>query len=152
MAKSASFGFTNTSWLKINSNYDMIGAKESDKCALSNKTCALDQEERISFMSSNTSSTTVSQGVVYPSAVKASSRASVLLEEVLRETDSGDATYVQDYPIRVTVTIQGVKNAYLDDTLLSGLVARAKMAGDAIGWNALLRGAVVPTSDEAQPA
>lgn len=135
MALSTAFGFTNTTATtsKSVSLYDMgettnygLTEDEPDHAEISNKTCPLDQPEIINyFCRPHGVDASIQAKNVHPNKVKAGVSYGVRYEAMLRTTDSVDATFVVDDPIKVQISINHALNGQITASLVKTALQRA---------------------------
>jgi hypothetical protein len=132
MAKSSTFGFTNTTAgqhdvdqvaLGLTQNYS-LSQDIADVVRLNNKTAPIDQEELVEFRSRNVKISTP-LNIQYPSPVTTGIEYSVRLDDVLSTTDSTDATFRIDEPITCVVTFRHPKSGNISGTHVATVFQRA---------------------------
>jgi hypothetical protein len=133
MAKTSTFGFTNTSAgsntvtplaLGLTGNYSLT-ADNADVATLNNKTAPVDQEEIISFRSRDLGSVNSTLNIQYPSRVSTGIEYSLKLEDTLSTTDSADADFRVDEPIICTITFRHPKSGNIGNTQIGTVFLRA---------------------------
>lgn len=160
MALTHSFGFTNGTDtqnkvtlqdLDIASGKYALTTDEPDICKLSNVTAPIDQPEVVSFGCQDVGSVNSSIRNLYPPKVKAGVQYTVKLEELLRTTDSEDATYRVDDPIVATLTVRHTKSSNISsanvDTVIRRLVSCLFKADGTSRVADLMRSSLKPTVD-----
>lgn len=133
MAKTSSFGFSNTTdgthsvtqkSISLTTNY-AITQDSADVVTLNNKTAPIDQEEIISFRSRDIASVKSTANVQYPSPVSKGVEYSVRLDEVLSTIDSTDASFRVDEPIVCTITFRHPKSGNITGSIMGTVFTRA---------------------------
>lgn len=163
MSKSASFGYTDTAdggattktFTRSNLNYpvDIVPLDKSEmKFIGSNKTSPVDQQETIRVQA--TEITDVYKGTTIDPSAYAGSRKGISIvtqvNDVLRVTESTDATYQVDLPISAHIVVKVPLNANITAAHVQTVIGRAL----ALFYNSndttdgrigtLLRGAMTP--------
>jgi hypothetical protein len=159
MARSSTFGFTNTTAgtntitpkkLGLTSNYSLT-QDQADVVNLNNKTAPIDQEELISFRSRDLSQVSTGLNIQYPSNVKGGIEYSLRVEETLSTTDSTDATFRVDEPIVCTIAFKHPKSGNITSALVGTVFERAisSLMKEDGTWRFadLMRSAERPTED-----
>lgn len=132
MAKTSSFGFTNTTdslnsvvpkKLGPTTNY-AVKQDTADACILNNKTAPVDIEEIISYKSRDIAQVNTTLNIQYPSPVKSGIQYQVMVEDTLSTTDSADADFRVDEPIVAYLTIRHPKSGNIGNTQIATVVTR----------------------------
>jgi hypothetical protein len=133
MARTSSFGFTNTTAgsntvtplkLGLTSNY-ALARDNDDVVDLNNKTAPISQEELITFRSRKVKDIPTQITVNNPAPVKEGIEYGIKLEEILQTVDSGDASFVVDDPITCTVTFRHKRSGYVTNQHVATVFLRA---------------------------
>jgi hypothetical protein len=159
MAKTSSFGFTNSTdssnevtmkSLGLTSNYSLV-TDNADVATLNNKTAPVDQEEIVSFRSRDIGSVNTSLNIQYPSKVKSGIEYSLKIEDTLSTTDSADADFRVDEPIICNITFRHPKSGNITGDLVANVFVRAisslMKADGSWRFNDLMRSAERPVED-----
>lgn len=160
MALVHQFGFTNGTAtqnevtlldLDVASGKYALSEDEPTVCRLSNVTTPIDQPEILSFWAQPVSNVTSSIKNLNPPKVKAGVQYAIKLEELLRTTDSADATFCVDDPIVATLQIRHTLSSNIAaanvDTVITRLVSALFKADGTTRVSDLMRSALKPTSD-----
>lgn len=132
MAKSSSFGFTNTTAgthdvdqiaLGLTTNYALT-SDQANNVVLNNKTAPIDQEEIVTVRSGNIDIKSKAN-IVYPAPVKTGMEYGVRLDEVLSTTDSADPSYRVDEPIICSITFRHPKSGNITNDIVAQVFQRA---------------------------
>lgn len=161
MSKSASFGFMDTVATPKNLpipdlTYTDFGieAFQADKVSIVNKTSPMDQLEHVRFQCQEVPDIYKGSSID-PSAYSASRKGvsvAVVLNDVLRVTESTDPTYQLDLPCKATLTLVVPQSTYLTADLIMALLKRNVAAWFDTGVvtsdriMALVRGSMKPTT------
>lgn len=157
MAKTAEFGFTNTSESSVgitpvklgaNTNYALI-SDEPTECITSNTTCPVDLEEIITYRCKRIPTVNTAATVQHPNIVKNGVQYTVAVDDVLRVTDDdGDIT---DHPIAGYLVLRHDLSGDITNEHLATVVTRILSAcrNDDGTWkfDKLRRSALKPTAD-----
>lgn len=160
MAKSSSFGFTNTTVgdhpitpvdLGITSNY-AISTETADQAVLNNKTAPIDLQEVISYRSNDIANLKANAvNIQYPSPVNQGIQYSVAVTDTLSTTDTADASFRVDEPIQCTVTFRHPKSGNISGQHVATVFLRAisSLVKEDGTWrfDDLMRGAERPMED-----
>lgn len=159
MSYTSSFGFSNNTEsthpvkpvdLQVTDNYALT-MDEPTKVAMSNKTCALDKAEVLSYGCQEIKNVNTSVDILNPSAVQKGIQYTVKLEEVLTTTSDTDSNYRIDEPVVASLTIRHQKSGNISNALISQVVTRligACMREDGTWrFDDLMRSALKPTVD-----
>lgn len=132
MAKSSSFGFTNTTAgahdvdqiaLGLTTNYALT-SDQANNVVLNNKTAPIDQEEIVTVRSGNIDIKSKAN-IMYPAPVKTGMEYGVRLDEVLSTTDSADPSYRVDEPIICSITFRHPKSGNITNAIVAQVFQRA---------------------------
>jgi hypothetical protein len=132
MAKSSSFGFTNTTTgandvdqiaLGLTTNYALT-SDQANNVVLNNKTAPIDQEEIVTVRSGSIDIKSKAN-IVYPAPVKTGMEYGVRLDEVLSTTDSNDPSYRVDEPIICSITFRHPKSGNITNAIVAQVFQRA---------------------------
>jgi hypothetical protein len=159
MAKTSTFGFTNTAAgshditppaLGLTSNY-ALAEEDANNAILNNKTAPIDAEEIVTFRSRGIAQVNTDLNIQYPSKVKSGIQYQVQVEDVLMTTDSDDASFRVDEPIVALLTIRHPKsgniNSQIVGTVVNRLLACLMKADGTWRFDDLMRGAERPVVD-----
>lgn len=161
MSKSTSWGFTDTVVatknvavpdLSYTADY-AVESYDAQKVSLVNKTSPLDQLEHLRYQCQEVPN--IYKGTsIDPSAYSVSRKGisvAVVLNDTLRVTESTDASYQMDLPVKATLTVVVPQSAYLSADLIASLIKRNVAAWFGTGVvtsdriMALVRGSMKPT-------
>jgi hypothetical protein len=132
MAKTSSFGFTNTQagenqvtaqLLKLTSNYALVDS-DANNAVLNNKTAPIDAEEIVTFRSRNINQVNTDLNIQNPSKVTAGVQYQVQVEDVLTTTDTDDASYRVDEPIVALLTIRHPRSGNVTNAHIATIFTR----------------------------
>lgn len=160
MARSSSFGFTNTTAgtvdvtplaLGLTTNY-ATSAETANQTVLNNKTAPIDMQEVISYRSDDLNTLKANAvNIQYPSPVSQGVQYSVQITDTLSTTDTVDASFRVDEPIQCTISFRHPKSgnitgSHVATVFLRAISALMKTDGN---WrfDDLMRGAERPTSE-----
>lgn len=160
-AQTSAFGFQNTApgptpVTNVTSNLEMVTnyatvAETANEATMSNKTCPLDQEELITFRSRRIPNIQTNLKVAHPGIAKDGIQYQVIVEDILRTTDSADSTFVLDEPIVAMLTIRHPYSGNFDAAKVSTIINRVISAlykrSGASRLPDLMRGAEHPYDD-----
>jgi hypothetical protein len=133
MSRTSTFGFTNSTAssntvtplkLGLTTNYALV-KDVADVVDLSNKTTPIDQEELITLRSRKIDNISTTVTVNNPSPVKGGIEYGIKLEEVLKTTDSDDATFEVDDPIVCTIAFRHKRSGYISNSVIGTVFLRA---------------------------
>jgi hypothetical protein len=154
-----SFGFTNTTAstkaadlvnLGVKSNYALVGEQPA-VVELQNKTCPLDQGERITYRCQDVDKVSTAQTLQNPSKIRNGVQYVIKVEDILRTTDTnGDIIY--DEPVVAYLTIRHQKTGTIQEEHIVTMLSRVLGAcyDETTGkWRFadLMRSALQPTED-----
>jgi hypothetical protein len=132
MARTSTFGFTNTSVstnevaavaLGLVDNY-AVATDTADTAVLNNKTAPVDLEEIVTFRSRDIARVDNSLNIQYPSPVQKGIQYQVMVEDTLSTTDSEDASFRVDEPICAQLTIRHPKSGNITNDIVAAVVTR----------------------------
>lgn len=158
MSMSSSFGYSNKTAMSNTVTPINIGpvtnyAKTEDtatSCSLSNKTCALDQMEKLSYQCTQIGNVSTKNTIQHPSPVREGVQYIVRLDEVLRTVDSA-GSIVCDEPVVAYLTIRHQASGNISNALVTEVVTRllgACMRADGTyRFDDLMRSALVPVQN-----
>lgn len=159
MARTSSFGFTNTTdqssgvnvkQLGLVSNY-AVTRQTAKTAALANKTTPIDVEELVTFQSFGVNRIDTDLNIQYPSPVSKGVCYQITEEATLSTTDSGDADFRVDEPIWASLQIRHPKSGNITGAHVATIVARlisACMHDDGTWrFDDFMRGAERPVTD-----
>lgn len=133
--------------LGLQNNYAVI-IDDPKECVLNSLATPQDQEEKISYKFQPQDSISATVEVQNPSRVKKGVQYVVKIENVLKTTDSVDATYRVDEPLVAYLVIRHCKSANVTPDTISNLVLRLLGAcrDDSGNWifGNLMRSAINP--------
>lgn len=134
MAKSSTFGYTNTGAnenvtvkpISIGevTNYALVEDEEGITL-LSNLTSPVDQGERVSVKAQLIPKVTSSVNNLHPAPVSQGVQYSIKVEDLLSTTDDTDSDFRVDDPIVVTLTVKHTLSKYITPDIVNGVIARA---------------------------
>lgn len=139
MARSSSFGFTNTTastaagntltLVKIQeqSNYG-VTANGTDEVSMTNSTCPVSRDEIITHFNQPLKKVATKLDIVNPGPVENGVRYGVVAEAILSTGDSADPTYRVDEPIVVQITVRHPKSSNITAAHVNTMVIRALSA------------------------
>lgn len=124
---------------------------EPTEARLSNKTCALDQGEILTYRCREIANVATVQQVLYPARVQSGVEYGVRIDELLRTT-AEDGSIICDEPIVATLTIKNPKSSNITEEVISQVVARLLGAcydetAKKYRWADLMRSALVPAEN-----
>lgn len=132
MAITSSFSFTNTTpngdhkitptALAVVTNY-AIDSNTGEKCTLTNKTCAIDRPEIVTYQSRKIKNVNTSIVPAAPPKVRAGVQYGVQMETVLTSEDASIGYRVDD-PIVVTISVRHVVSGHITDAHIKDAVER----------------------------
>lgn len=159
MARSSSFGFTNTTdqtsgvtvkKLGLVSNYAVTG-QTAKTASLANKTAPIDVEELVTFQSFGINRVDTGLNIQYPSPVQKGVCYQITEEATLSTTDSADADFRVDEPIYASLQIRHPRSGNITGAHVATIVARLLSAcmHDDGTWrfDDFMRGAERPIAD-----
>jgi len=157
--KTSSFSFTNTTEhsvdvtpisLGVVTNYAKV-ADAANRFAGQNKTASVGQGELLQYGCDNIKDVQTDQKVYNPGKVTAGVRYRIRLDEILRTTDSGDATYVVDDPIVLELQIKhsmsGNVTASHIETCFKRLIGACMRSDGSFRFDDLMLSGLTPTVD-----
>lgn len=165
MSKVTSFGYTDTApaggatktLTRPNLNYAAnfsVVSNTDNKAVITNLTTPVDQQETIRWQESNVAN--IYDGTTIDPSVFATSKQGISLvaqvNNVLRVTDSVDATFQVDLPISVHMVVKLPKSQYITSANLEAVIARCVAAyydTDSTGVtriDKLVRGSMLPST------
>lgn len=160
MALSHSFGFSNGTDtankvtlkdLDVASGKYALTMDEPDQCRLSNVTCPVDQPEVVTFGCQDVANVNSTIRNMNPPKVKAGVQYNIRLEELLRTTDSDDASFTVDDPIVATLSFRHTKSSNIStanlETVFVRLVSLLFKADGSTRIPELMRSSLKPTTD-----
>jgi hypothetical protein len=136
MAKVSNFTYSNTTdsshtiapkLLGLVSNYSLTG-DVADVVTLNNKTADIDSEEIVQIRSRYAEKVNNLVNVMYPAPVAKPIEYSVRLEDILKVTDTADASFRVDEPISCTIAIRHNKSGNITNAIVAAVVVRALSA------------------------
>lgn len=133
MSLTAKFGFSNSTTssktlvtpVVINPSDDYaLVEDEPTQCTLTNKSAPIDQGEKITFGCREIP--TVASGLknYYPGRIQGGVQYQIKLDELLSVTDSADATFREDYPVVMYLTVRHPSVGVVSEELISSLLQR----------------------------
>lgn len=154
----SSFGYTNVTAmestvspvdLKPVTNYAKV-EDTATSCGLSNKSCALDQMEKLSYQCTQIGNVSTKNTILNPAPVREGVQYIVRLDEVLRTKDS-NGDIICDEPVVAYLTIRHQVSGNITNALVSEVVKRllgACMREDGtFRFDDLMRSALVPVNN-----
>lgn len=158
MSLTSAFGYTNVTEmtskvtpidLKPVTNYAKV-EDTATSCGLANKSCALDQMEKLSYQCTQIGNVSTKNVIQHPSTVRDGVQYIIRLDEVLRTTDSA-GNIVCDEPVVAYLTIRHQASGNISNTLVTDVVKRligACMREDGtFRFDDLMRSALVPVNN-----
>lgn len=133
MAKTTSWGFTNTSQLTtgIKPNVLNLFSEYSRKelgdgqTAYINLTSPNETMERITVKAKEIPNVKIAKNIAYPAKVQTGCQYSVQVEDILSTTDSADPAYRVDEPLAITLTIRHAQSSNITSAHVEAAVCRA---------------------------
>jgi hypothetical protein len=165
MAKTSSFGFSNTTAssgsgnkitcvkLQEQTNYGVV-VDEPTECRITNTTAAVGRDELITRFNNPIKKVNTNLKIANPDKVQEGISYGVIVEAVLTTTDSVDATYRVDEPVVCTIQVRHPRSGNVSASNVLTLVSRAVSAfmGDYATYSTaevdkLMRSALQPAPD-----
>lgn len=158
MSLTSQFGYQNKTAMSKTVTPIAIGpvtnyAKTEDtatSCSLSNKTCTLDQMEKLSYQCTSIGNVSTKNTLQHPSTVKEGVQYIIRLDEVLRTTDT-NGNIITDEPVVAYLTIRHQVSGNITNALVTDVVTRllgACMREDGTyRFDDLMRSALVPVEN-----
>jgi hypothetical protein len=159
MALQSAFKFTNTTESENSVTPISLGVLENyaverdtaRQCALDNKTAPIDAMELVSYRSRDIARVDTDLNIQHPGPVKSGIQYSVMVQDTLVTTDTGDATFRVDEPIVAMLSVRHPKSGNISNELVSQVVIRllsACMRADGtFRFDDLMRSAERPVVD-----
>lgn len=158
MAKTQSWGFTNTQTSEVIINPIQIGVTsnyaeikhEADTVVLDNVTAPLDQGEKVSYYYRNLATVSSDNSVANPGKIEKGFQFIVKLDSVSRVTmDNGD---VIDDPVVMMLTVRGSKDGNVTSDMLTSMLSRLlgacyNFTDKTFRFGDLMRSALEPQED-----
>lgn len=159
MSLTSSFGYQNKTAsthqvtpvaLSVVENYALVKDEPTD-VTVTNKTCALDRAEVLSYMCTDLKQVTTAAEIRNPAPVRTGVQYTVKLDEVLTTTSTTDANYRVDEPVVAYLTIRHPKSGNITDALVGEVVTRligaCQKADGTWRFGDLMRSALKPTAN-----
>lgn len=159
MSLVSKFGFTNVSAsthtvtpknLSVMTNYALT-MDEPNETDLDNKTCPLDQPERLSFKCQKVNKVSTTLELQHPAPVTTGIQYVVKLDEVLRTTSTEDPTFVVDEPVVAYITIRHQRSSNITSDhvaeIFNRLIGACQKEDGSWRFDDLMRSALKPTEN-----
>lgn len=157
MARTSNFGFTNTTAsshtvapidIKVVTNYGEMPA-DDNTALLSNKTCALDQPELISYSHKYMKKVDSKASVQNPARVTDAIQYQIRVDDILRT--SGDSEPIVDNPIVAYLTIRHELSGNIQasdiEAVVNRLLGACRTSAGAWRFGDMMRGMLKPVND-----